>query len=72
MKRPQLYAICANDYPYCLLPEQTTVEQAAAIITRLKSEEETRLAAQNVGNQIRVHYYIRLLDIIDNPPLLFN
>ena len=68
--RPQLYVICANDYPYCILPEETTVERAAEIITRLKSEEDIRRKEQ--PNTITVNYYIRLVDIIDNPPQIYK
>ena len=70
MKRPQLYVICANDFPYCILPEETTVERAAEIITRLKSEEEIRRKGQT--NDIVVGYYVRLVDINDNPPLIYS
>jgi hypothetical protein len=70
IKRPQLYVICANDFPYCILPEETTVERAAEIITRLKSEEKQRQEDQ--PNTIFVYYYVRLIDIIENPILLYT
>jgi hypothetical protein len=46
------------------------MERAAEIITRLKSEEDIRRKEQ--PNTITVHYHLRLVDIIDNPPQIYK
>ena len=47
-----MFVICANDYPYCVLPEGTTEEEARKFAKFLQAEDW-----MNRGMSPRVYYH---------------
>lgn len=47
--------LCTNDFPYVVLPEGTTDEEANAMLRRLKKADEQRSGR---GGHGKIHYHV--------------